>query len=362
MFRIWRYPMTVPRSELVDLSVTPFYHCISRCVRRAFLCGEGKSHRKDWLEKRLEKLSNLFAISVCSYSAMDNHLHVVIRIEGREQVEEWSDREVVARWGKIYPSKDKAGNPLPATKEWINEMLKDADWVTKIRKRLANLSWFMKCLKEPLARMANKEDEVTGHFWEGRFKSIAIIDNEALLAACAYVDLNPVTAGMVPHPEDSDHTSLKTRIQYCRDRGQQYNLEQALNHLARGAKIDPQDACQLEQQLWLCPFADLPTQAGNTSSSRLGMLRGFSLPQYLQLVEWTRRQRQMGTANVNAHVSALLERLGTNADTWSTNLQRLYEKQHRWLGVAFSFSRDKLREAAAKRGCHHLANLCGCKA
>ena len=88
-----------------------------------------------------------------------------------------------------------------------------------MRERLANLGWFMKCLKEPLARLANKEDECTGAFWEGRYKSIAILDEESLVATAAYIDLNPVAAGLAATPEESEFTSLKARLEHCRANG-----------------------------------------------------------------------------------------------------------------------------------------------
>ncbi len=66
--------MTAPRSEIVDLEVTPFYHCISRCVRTSHLCGEGFEHRKVWLEKRVEELASIFAVSVSSFAVLDNHI------------------------------------------------------------------------------------------------------------------------------------------------------------------------------------------------------------------------------------------------------------------------------------------------
>jgi hypothetical protein len=217
----------------------------------------------------------------------------------------------------------------------------------------------MKCLKEPLARMANKEEGVKGHFWESRYKSIAILDNEALLATCAYVDLNPVAAGKSEVPEKSRHTSIKTRVEYCHEQGQQENLDQAMVKTARGATLDPQAARQLEQQIWLCPFTCHTTDA-DTTAGRIGMLSGFSLAQYLQLVEWTSRLARAGKAHVSDQVESILERLGTSADTWTATLQSLFQ-QDRLLGVAFSFSRTKLRSAARQRGCHHLANLCGCR-
>lgn len=71
----------------------------------------------------------------------------------------------------------------------------------------------MNCLKEPLARMANREG-TRGAFLEGRFKSVAILDDEALLATCAYIDLNPVAAGIAAVPEESEHTSIPHRLEH----------------------------------------------------------------------------------------------------------------------------------------------------
>lgn len=80
------------------------------------------------------------------------------------------------------------------------------------RERLANLSWFMKRLNEYIARQANKEDQCTGHFWEARYKSQALLTEEALLSCMAYVDLNPVRAAIADTPAHSAHTSIKERI------------------------------------------------------------------------------------------------------------------------------------------------------
>ena len=174
--------MTSARKSLVDSSVTPYYHCVSRCVRRAFLCGQGAEHRKQWIEDRLRELSEIFAIDVCAYAVLDNHLHVVLRLDD-ETAAGWSDLEVAARWGRLFPPRGKDRRPLEVSEAWLQERVADAKWIAAARERLNSLSWFMKCLKEPLARRANKEDECRGTFWEARFKSIAILDDEALLTS-----------------------------------------------------------------------------------------------------------------------------------------------------------------------------------
>ena len=74
--------MTTARCELVDPALTRWYHCISRCVRRAFLCGEGFEHCKTWIENRLQTLAENFAVSVGGFAVMDNHLHVLCRLDG----------------------------------------------------------------------------------------------------------------------------------------------------------------------------------------------------------------------------------------------------------------------------------------
>ncbi len=89
--------MPVPRRLIVDPSTSGFYHCISRCVRRAFLCGEGYEHRRQWIQDRLRVLAETFAVDVAAYAVLSNHLHIVVRtMPGRAQ--QWSDREVAARW------------------------------------------------------------------------------------------------------------------------------------------------------------------------------------------------------------------------------------------------------------------------
>ena len=97
--------MTIARAQLVDPEVTRWYHCITRCVRRAFLLVEGESDRKQWIENRLEELAQVFAVSVGGFTVLDNHLHVLVRLDPKVAAE-WTDEEVVRRWGRLYPPRD----------------------------------------------------------------------------------------------------------------------------------------------------------------------------------------------------------------------------------------------------------------
>ncbi len=260
--------MTVARSQLVDTAVTRWYHCITRCVRRAFLLGEGPLNRKEWIENRVKELAEIFAVSVGGFSVMDNHLHLLVRLDP-EATNEWSDEEVVRRWGRLFPPRDKSRQTLPVSNDWVQSRLKDAEWVAKIRGRLQSLSWFMKSLKEPLSRLANRQDKVRGAFFEQRYKSVAVLDEESLLATCAYIDLNPVAAGIVEVPEESPHTSVTTRVEHVKAQGRTSDLKAAEQGSVAGSTASP----GLEEAIWLCPIED----RRKLDSSREGMVEGLSL-------------------------------------------------------------------------------------
>ena len=120
--------MTIARSHLIDPSVTRWYHCVTRCVRRAFLFGEGLSNRKQWIDRRLEELAQIFSIAVAGFSVMDNHLHVLVRLDP-DIAAAWSDEDVVRRWGRLFPPRDKKRQPLPVSNDWVQWRLKDAAWI-----------------------------------------------------------------------------------------------------------------------------------------------------------------------------------------------------------------------------------------
>jgi hypothetical protein len=265
-----------------------------------------------------------------------------------DEASSWFAEEVIRRWIIAYPPKTAKGDEIEITQAWIDHQAEDEKRVELLRERLASLGWFMKALKEPLARMANKEDECKGTFWESRYKSIAILDEEALLATCAYIDLNPVAAGIAAAPETSRHTSVRQRVRHAKAKGKLQELKAAESGSVAGSRA----VGDIEQDLWLCPVEDRRRQG----SSREGMLEGVSLGSYLLLVDYTSRLCRQGKARVSREVASILDRLGTSADAWGHRIQKLLGKT-RLLGSYFSTDRERLRELARKRGVHHVDNL-----
>jgi putative transposase len=201
--------MPRPRAQQVSLEATAYYHCISRCVRRAFLCGPDRltgrnfDHRKQWLVERLQQLVGVFAVDLCAYGLMSNHFHLILHLD-RARALSWTEEQVAARYAQLFPHAVRTARRLPAP-HWAQRV---ALW----RQRLWDLSWFMRCLNEAIARRANREDHCTGRFWEGRFRSQALLDAGALLTCMTYVDLNPIRAGLATTLEESDFTSIQERL------------------------------------------------------------------------------------------------------------------------------------------------------
>jgi hypothetical protein len=210
--------MGYPRALLVAPDLAGTYHCVSRCVRRAFLCGDdafsGRNfdHRKQWLEDRLLELADIFSISVLAYAVMSNHVHVVVHLDPAT-AGVWSDEDIATRWVRLFPVRVDGAADVERCRRKAAVMLGIPERLLEVRRRLADLSWFMRCLSEPIARQANREDSCTGRFWEGRFKCQALLDDAAVLAGMVYVDLNPLRAGIAEDLPSSKHTSIVRRLQ-----------------------------------------------------------------------------------------------------------------------------------------------------
>ncbi|MBS7351373.1 MAG: transposase [Comamonas sp.] len=283
--------MTRPRSELVCPSATPWYHCVCRCVRRSFLCGQdaltGKdfSHRKAWILARLALLSEVFTIDLGAYAVMANHYHLVLRLD-TEHAAGLSDEEVISRWKRLFSLPILVKRLYDGVQVTEAETIAARAIVAIWRNRLADISWYMRCINEPIARQANHEDGCTGRFWEGRYKSQAILDEAGLLACLVYVDLNPLRAGVVEVPEKSVDVSLNQRV--AEHSVQEHN----------------------EDLPALLPFS------GNYSQNmREGIPYAFA--DYMQLVDWTgRAQRSDKRGHIDAAMPSILNRLDIDLESF----------------------------------------------
>jgi hypothetical protein len=337
------------RAHLVDLSVTRWYLCVARCVRGASLLAEGPIDRKQWIERRLEELAEIFSISVAAFAVLDDRVHLVARLDP-EVAQRWSKGEVVRRFGSLVPPRNKGREPLPVSDEWVRARVRDTAGVETARQRLQSLGWFMKSLKEPLARIANRQEKTRGAFFESRFKSIAILDDESLLATCVYVDLSPLVAGSAPVSEALAHTSLHLRLKDIQGPRRSAKAKrpkaQAADRLTRSSGV--------ESPHWLCPIE----RRRGSGSPREGMLVGLSLDDYVRLVKYTSAAWVGEEATISTDVTALFDRLGISAETWDARLAKLSDG--RLLGRFFAASRERLRELAGELGVRHLDNLASC--
>ncbi len=378
-----------PRRDIVAHDEVGVYHCIARCVRRAFLCGVDPlsgvdhEHRKEWIRERLQQLASVFAIDVCGYAVMSNHLHVVLR--GRPDLaQDWSDEEVAIRWKRLYPARDPAtGSPIEPAECDLAMIVSDRARVSELRERLSSLSWFMRCLSEPIARRANREDGCTGRFWEGRFKSQALLDEAAILACSIYVDLNPIRAGIATRPEESEHTSAFDRIQSIQaavaelepsDLSESVGSQESEHQLTSRVHPSPQRSADE----WLCELTLLegpaigpdenevsadagrnPTDSTPEVTAEAGRRRSrvdrvarasdqgylpMTLEKYLSLLDWT--GRQLGSAAggmIPAELGPILERLGIKSACWVETVQHF----GRWFKRAVG-RRDSLAALALR--------------
>lgn len=294
--------MGYARKSLICLDDTPYYHLVARCVRRAWLwgyddyAGRDYSHRKAWVLHRLRYLADIFSIDLCAYAIMNNHYHLVLRVD-RQRVLRWSHADIVARWTRLFSApaliQRWEDGRASAGERVIAEQL-----IERWRLRLIDISWYMRCLNEYLARRANAEDECTGRFWEGRFKSQALLDETGLLTAMAYVDLNPVRAGIASIPEESEFTSIYARVQQWRRESPAQSQMPARGKSRKSGAARPP----------LLGFAD----SNGSHPSQLPM----KFVDYLQLLDWSGRHRRLGKLGVQQNLPPILVRLRIDPDAW----------------------------------------------
>ncbi len=307
------------RGEVFDPNEVSVMHCINRAVRRAMLCGvdhfSGNSyeHRRQWIKDRLIYLAKYYAIDVLGYAIMGNHLHCILR-NRPDIVATWSDEEVARRIWFLFPKrKNNDGTPCDPTEYELNLLMASQEALEQYRLRLSDISWLMRQLAEHVAVKANKEDECKGRFWEGRFKSQPLLDEAAILACSAYVDLNPVRAAIAKSPEESDYTSVQDRIE---------SANETARTKPKTAKQKRAEAANARDR-FLAPVYLNERKAPGPMVSELHSRasdKGFlplKLVDYLKLVDWTGRQIVNGKrGRIPDKCKPILERLGLSREVW----------------------------------------------
>ena len=319
--------MPLARYRLVDPKTTPYYHCISRCVRRAFLCGRDRysgrnfDHRKKWILDRIKQLSSIFTIDVCAYAIMSNHFHLVLCLDS-EAAAAMPDDEIVKRWLTLFKGPELAHKHLSGESLTVGEKKALSSFIAVWRARLTDLSWYMRCLNETIARQANAEDNCYGRFWGGRFKSQALLNEAALISCMAYVDLNPVRAAMCDTLESSDFTSIQERLRDWRSK-QSKSRDNWLKQMSEPGNMDS--------------INTLPLTATD----------------YFELVDWTGRAiRHDKRGAIPAQVKPILQRLEVDEKNWVSNTEHFGSRFYRAVGRVYEIR--KLARRVNQRWFHGL--------
>ena len=377
--------MGLPRSHYIKTGQEGVYHCFTRCVRRAFLCGfdvltqRDFSHRKALLVERLRLLASIFAIEVCAYAIMENHYHTILRTRP-DNVTSWSDHEVATRWLTLFPPRHRPEEvrTSPAEDE-IGALTACPERIAQLRTRLCSLSWFMGRLNEFIARAANKEDKIKGRFWESRFKCQALLDEAAIAACMVYVDLNLIRAGLAGTPEESDFTSIQERIRTWQETTTvsvpmqtSHNMQSiSFNEDIRiPDKADEfsnpafQSVSPLTNTLklaaatnsWICPI--------QSDSQRRGILQ-MSATEYFNLVDRSARMMRSDKHGVmDADLLPILLRIGANAEAWDETISHFGSRFHLAAGLlsnlrkfADTIGRRWIKGVAAARNAFAIRRL-----
>jgi REP element-mobilizing transposase RayT len=322
----------------------------------------------------MEALASVFAIDVLSYAVMSNHMHQILR--NRPDVcAKWSDEEVAIRWLRVFPGRRLEEHLAEPTENDVKMLVRDKERMALVRERLSDISWFMRALAEPIARMANKQDECTGRFWEGRFKAQRIVDEAGLLACSMYVDLNPVRAAIASSPDTSPHTSAYDRIEA--DKGRQIDsaafdlkpipTEEAGRQIRetpvkelqeqRKAKRRNPTGRKLRRDGWLAPLSMNPNKlAGDAELHTKGFRgsdKGFlnvAWSDYKRLLRWTARQSLSEmTEKIPESLAKTIAAQGIDASMW----RELVWNWPKYFGKTSCIGRPESMKADAERTGHH---------
>jgi len=311
--------MITARKNIVDQQTLGFYHCTNRGVRKTYPCGSegltGKdhSHRKDWLERRMFELCDIFSVDIYAYAILDNHYHIVLHLDPLAPLR-WSDHEIAERWLNAFGG--RLCQPELAKQREMKKQIIVADntKLKKYRKRLGSLSWFMECLNEPRAKQNNQEENCTASFWEGRYSSQALLDEVAVFSCMAYVDLTPVRDKITDKLDESDHTSIKRRLDEIK-------------------QMNPQDAHTLLN-------SELSELSNQIPSKALSMF----LNRYVELVEWTGMNIiHPNKTVIPLHIASCLKQFNLQHHHWFKQLEN-FEQHYCHVIGSVELMKEKARQ------------------
>jgi len=254
---------------------------------------------------------------------MSNHYHLVLKIN-HEQSQLLSDHDVIERWTSLFNGNVLISRYLKGECKTTAELDKAGEIISIWRDRLTDISWFMRCLNETIAHMANKEDNCSGRFWEGRFKSQALLNEQALLSCMAYVDLNPVRAGVSGSLDESQFTSIEQRIK-------QFSIQkkQKVNNDMLSVKL----------------------------SDFIGSQQSDGIPylfkDYLELVDWTGRAiRDDKKGHIDDSEPKIIDKLGFSADIWLQSVEQFSKHCYSHIGTE-----DQLNAICDSSGLNWIAGI-----
>ena len=219
---------------------------------------------------------------------------------------------------------------------------------------------WMRCSAENIARQANKEDQVTGHFWEGRYKAQLLLDEASILACAMYVDLNPIRAAIAETPEKSQFTGVHDRIEDVKTSLKKSVPKSKKQSTSATKRLAPKRSKRWErssrrrpQSGWLSPVeideqAD-PVGTHASGCGRRASLKGFlsiSLARYLELLDWTGRQLRHGKRGaIPSELAPIMKRIGIDSSGWCDLIKKFGRLFKRAAG-----SPESLASEAARRG------------
>jgi len=326
------------RAEVFAAEEVAIVHVMNRTVRRCFLLGDdpvtGKNydHRKAWMEDELQHLALYFGCDLLCYSILSNHFHLILRSRP-DVVATWDDAEVARRWMMLCPKRRTSDRqPAEPTPGELQTILSNPAALREIRTRLSDISWWMRLLCQKIGRWANREDGELGKFWQARYRAVRLLDEAAILACAAYVDLNPIRAALAESIETSPYTSAQQRaLELQRHTSSSQTIDSGTVHAQHTAQSSPSRAiaqflspvCLSEDGSGIGPCV----HTGGLRASDKGFLR-LSAAAYLELLDWTARQLRSDKRGATpASAARLFERLGIDERSWcelTKNFGRLF--------------------------------------